>query len=362
MPAGVSTRWAEELGLVEAPLFLPSDNLRGNHAVLLNGGIGSFAISDVEQAVFDPTTAASWAWSADVPHHVSLANDVISLLRWDDPASLRRFSRQSVEGRLETFYEYLRLDRIRSKYDVVEHSIDVFRRIRSFINEQGLPDASSIHAFLYIIASMLSELDAEAGEAIERLTAEFQLDLTYADVFRRFEPMHLSSLINQFRHPVSGPGVVQLIPQLLVRHAGGTVFQEAHFEFIRGGPTDLFGLAGQAEVKISTRGGTHFTPPGLARAVVEQALEARQLPVSLTILDPACGAGAFLQEALRYLQRANYRGSLDLIGYDISPNAAAMARFVLTQAVKTGQTHLYEASRSKHETRWPRILNGPSRT
>ncbi|MBA3356013.1 MAG: N-6 DNA methylase [Pyrinomonadaceae bacterium] len=99
-------------------------------------------------------------------------------------------------------------------------------------------------------------------------------------------------------------------------------------------PTNLFSLPGRAEVKIDTRGGTHFTPPALARAVVEQAFWNVRLGESITILDPSCGAGAFLHEVLRYLQRTEYRGRICLLGSDISENAVAIARFVLSQAIR----------------------------
>ena len=50
------------------------------------------------------------------------------------------------------------------------------------------------------------------------------------------------------------------------------------------------------------------------------------------MLDPSCGAGAFLHETLRLLQRRGYQGKISFFGYDISPNAIAMARFTLAQA------------------------------
>lgn len=83
-----------------------------------------------------------------------------------------------------------------------------------------------------------------------------------------------------------------------------------------------------------TRGGAHFTPPSLARSVVDQTLQQftnLQSRTALTLLDPACGSGAFLHEAVRGLERAGF-GRLTIVGMDISSPAAAMARFVMARA------------------------------
>ncbi len=303
----------------------------GHYSVLLDGGRGSFALSMSQKAEIDNDIAASWIWSADLSHYVSVDEDSVILSRWDDPASTRRFVRRSVESRLEQFYDYLRLDRVRSELDIVRHSIDVFRRVRNYVFEQQIPDEASIHIFLLILSEMMSEQEAPRTTDLEQIVSTYALDISFFDVYRSLEPDMLQSLTTQFRSPIGTPRELKVIPQLLVRHASGTVFQEAHYEFLRNAPTDLFGLPGQATVKIDTRGGTHFTPPGLARSIVEQALGEIEAS-NLTVLDPSCGAGAFLHEALRFLQRRGYQGEVNLLGYDLSPNAVAMARFTLAQA------------------------------
>ncbi|TIU11358.1 MAG: hypothetical protein E5W44_11035, partial [Mesorhizobium sp.] len=109
-------------------------------------------------------------------------------------------------------------------------------------------------------------------------------------------------------------------------------FQEAHFAFQSSAQSDLFGYQPVSSSKQISRGAHHFTPPSLARTIVEQSLAAlpdvatRQL---LTVCDPACGSGAFLTEAARALRRLGYRGRLRLIGHDLSPAAVQMARFAL---------------------------------
>ncbi len=85
-----------------------------------------------------------------------------------------------------------------------------------------------------------------------------------------------------------------------------------------------------------------FTPPNLARALVQKALEAMDSQGgSLTVLDPACGSGVFLVEAIRELSIEGERSQkVKAIGYDISDISAYTTQFCLEYA-----THNAIASR-----------------
>jgi adenine-specific DNA-methyltransferase len=54
-----------------------------------------------------------------------------------------------------------------------------------------------------------------------------------------------------------------------------------------------------------------------------------EFPPILKVFDPACGSGVFLKEILRQLSLKNYQGRVRLEGWDISPAAIDMARFIL---------------------------------
>jgi methylase of polypeptide subunit release factors len=78
-----------------------------------------------------------------------------------------------------------------------------------------------------------------------------------------------------------------------------------------------------------------FTPPSLARVIVEQALDAltdflANKP-AIEILDPACGSGIFLQEAIRELAQRSYRGNVTVKGFDTSAISCTIARFCLNR-------------------------------
>jgi adenine-specific DNA-methyltransferase len=162
---------------------------------------------------------------------------------------------------------------------------------------------------------------------------------------------------------------IETIPSLVVRHAGAIVFQEAHLELGRRGALDLWGVPDAASVRITPSSGVHFTPPGLARVIVEQALQAYgPLPAEISILDPACGSGSILHEAIRTLHDRGYDGRLHVIGYDESPAAVAMARFLISVAKRDWpglaivETHI-DCRDSLSECEWARadliLMNPP---
>lgn len=331
---GLAFDWSQRFGLALAPLFGGNDSapLPGDHHVLLDGGFGTFALSTSTEDLWRHCDPAGWVWSSDIPHHVTVTDNKVAVLRWDAPHEPRVYERGGVERSLDRFYAYLNEDRLRSNRGVVDHLLNYFRRVRSLSHNAGLPDARTTDIYLTALARLIAPEDnqidptalglAEDGPELCARLAAHGLDAAGAEVAAA--PGGLSFL--------------RLQPALAIRHAGGQLFQEAHFELLRVSPNfDLFGLIDAPETRVDNRGGTHFTPPALARSIVEQALAAipdlasRQ---ALTLCDPACGSGAFLHEALRALRRVGFDGRLKLVGLDISAAAIAMARFVLRLSLR----------------------------
>ena len=328
---GLPQRWADQFGLALAPLFGTREVVAdGSHAVLLDGGYGSFAMSETAEEIWRDKTTACWAWSSNLPHHVTATNDVIAVTRWDS-ASVEVLSRSSVEAQIEAFYRYLATDRVRSSQRVVDYVLYLFRRIRSLVADAGLPDDRSIDAFLAFLTEMIDQ-DLRELSAKDRI----EFPKAHADVplLHELPESAVNSILEELRQPTS-PQPFRLLPSLAVRHAGSEIFQEAHFELLRAPSLDLFSYAGPAEANPVTRGGAHFTPAALARCLVEQTLlqvEDLASRKRLTVLDPACGSGSFLHEALRALRRINFAGQIELVGRDISAPAVSMADFVIRHA------------------------------
>lgn len=327
------TEWGRFFGLAIAPLFDGDDRApQGQHCVLLDGGHGTFALSLDCGEIWREGAPAAWTWSSDIAHHVTITPEKVAVLRWDRPAEARTYSRTSVERGLERFYEYLRDDRVRSNKTVVEHLLNFFRRVRALAHEAALPDDRTTDIFACTLARLM------LSEDVALVPEVFGLSADSLEFSARVDQRALRIAIDEIQRSQATISALNLYPDLAVRHAGGLLFQEAHFELLRGpSGADLFGLIGVPEVNSISRGGAHFTPPALARSIVEQALAA--LPdlltrQALTVCDPACGSGAFLHESLRALRRSGFNGRLKLIGHDVSAPAIAMARFVLAAAVR----------------------------
>ena len=328
---GLPQRWADLFGLALAPLFETKEvAVEGSHAVLLDGGYGSFAMSVTAEELWRDEKTACWAWSSNLPHHVTVTDNVVAVTRWDSSRA-EVLSRSSVEAQIESFYSYLATDRVQSSRRVVDYVLNLFRRMRSLVADADLPDERSIDAFLAFLTQIIERDRPEASgkDRIALLNAE-----AGAELLRELPENGVNSLSEELRESTSLLPF-RLFPSLAVRHAGSEIFQEAHFELLRAPSLDLFGYAGPAEAKSVMRGGAHFTPPALARCVAEQTLlqvEGLASRERLTVLDPACGSGSFLHEALRALRRLKFAGEIVLVGRDTSPAAVSMADFVVRHA------------------------------
>ena len=329
--SGLPQRWAQQFGLALAPLFGIEEVVKNaSHAVLLDGGYGSFAMSETDEELWRHEMTASWAWSSNLPHHVTVTSDLVAVTRCDrsDPDL---FDRDSVEKQFDSFYNFLSSDRARPNQRVVDSMLSVFRRVRSLVAESKLPDEFSTDIFLAFLAEMIERDHHEANSEERRGFLKTQ-DST--ELLRRLPESGVESLMDELRLP-SSLRPFRLFPSLAVRHAGSEIFQEAHFELLRVPSLDMFDYVGPAEANPVTRGGAHFTPAALARCIVEQTLlqiEDLRSRRILTVLDPACGSGSFLHEALRALVRDGFSGRVVLVGRDISVSAISMAEFVVRHA------------------------------
>ncbi|MCY3943506.1 MAG: N-6 DNA methylase, partial [Gemmatimonadetes bacterium] len=300
--------------------------------MLLDGGPGSFVLSATDERIWEDRIAADWSWSSNVPHHVTVTGNEVAVVRWDK-AKRERLKRASVARQLNDFYRYLAADRVQSNQDVTNYMLRLFRRVRSLVAAAEMDDDQSIDAFLEFLACVIKQ----SGRSDKVIHGGVSLQTGGEDLLRSLSAPGVDKLLSEVISRPSSGSQPALIPSLAIRHAGSEIFQEAHFELLRASIPDLFGYTGPSRAKQVTRGGTHYTPPLLARTIAEQAFA--QIPNladrdRLTILDPACGSGSFLQEALRALRRCGFHGRLFLIGRDTSGPAISMARFVLTAATK----------------------------
>lgn len=327
----LGAEWSKRFGLAQSPMFaLEQDGTEGEHDVLLDGGYGSFGLSVVDE-LRAPTEAAGWAWSSDLPHHVTVAQQNVQVVRWDAAHDAQVYSLDSVSRDLDGFYRYLCRDRLRSNRTVVQHLITLFGRVRALVAHAHLPDERAIDAFVTVLGDLI------AGEEGPAQPADFGLPEDAEALRKALAGPSLEEALRDIRTAPATLSMLTLHPTLAIRHAGGQLFQEAHFDLVRAPSPDLFGFVEAVTSDRISRGGTHFTPPALARSIVDYTLaqidDVGGRP-TLTLSDPACGSAAFLHEALRGLRRANFDGALRIIGRDVSAPAIAMARFTLTLALR----------------------------
>lgn len=326
----ISHSWSNRFGLAVSPLFEQDEiSNPGCHNVFLDGGQGTFVLSVADDDVWRDWQSAGWVWSSDIAHHVTVTPAKIAVVRWDNPTDVTLLNRNSVEKNLDDFYKFLAGDRIRSTRTVIYHLLNLFRQVRSLAVGAKVPDARSSEIFLFTLARLISE-NSEIG-----VPSRYGIADDVEDLSKKLNQTALSTAVAEIQRNVAS--FLKLFPNLAIRHAGGLLFQEAHFELIRVPSVDFFGHIDAPEVHEVGRGGAHFTPPALARSLVESAighLSDLSNRGSLTVCDPACGSGVFLHEVLRALRRTSFVGRLKLIGRDISPIAISMARFVLNCAVR----------------------------
>lgn len=318
----VADRWASQLGLAPVPLFSEENVDDGRHEILLDGGLGSFAISHTREELWRDRRAAEWAWSSGVPHHVTVTPDRVAVTRWD-AKSPELFSLGSVQDRLDAFYKYLVADRVRSNKRVVEELVELFRKTRSAVATAELPDTESVDVFLALLAEGMEFSGRLLMHEVDR------------ELLNALPPTSRETLVAEAAGQARRSDLLGFQPDLAIRHAGSEIFQEAHFVLGQTPTPDLLGWIGPATAKRETRGTAHFTPPALARTIVERALSELgdiRSRRELTVMDPACGSGSFLYEAVRTIRRMGFQGKLNVIGRDISGPAVSMARFVLSLA------------------------------
>lgn len=345
--------WTTRLGVFPVSLRPNQDDLR---FVLQNGSQGSFCLDLSQNEPLDPRRGA---WSSNVGHYVQEVGAELRVARWDRPAAFAEsWATKSVLPKLEEFHAYLEQSSPPSEASVIAHGIRVFRQLRSSL-PPNTDRTDALHAFLLLLAEASSDVTLRTVDDL----ADRGLDSRAPEFADRIKTHDWESLCSELRQ---GNAVknLSLDVELLLRHAAGSLFQEAHREaFFPGGQQLTLGTLAPLPASVSTRPagvGLHFTPPMVARSLVQEALAEFESvgKEQITVFDPACGSGEFLLEALRQLAMKGFAGRIRVVGWDISPAAIAMARFVLRAEERSLpgrsiQTALLATDSLDPASRWP---------
>ena len=339
--------WAACLGLVHVPLFGPgrAEAASGSSSLLLNGQKTSFALCTIGHKSKAMEQLPGWSWSSNVRHAVILdpSRDQLLLQRWDAPGSFRRFALPSRIGAEELLAVLAEAPPPMAE-DVVLYVLRAFRRLREAMPEKApLPAIKALNALLLgTEAVRLGRLredrwcDASTlADALDQLTSQQRRETGTLDLPKPVRDARIDRLTAFLTCPCPQSSY-KLEPHLLLRHAAGQLYQEAHLLIEQDHGGYLFPEAAEMPPRgKAVQRDVHFTPVPLARALVQQAVGAVKddlLRASvISVLDPACGSGIFLQEAFRELLSIGFSGIVRLQGFDISPISCAMAAFTLSR-------------------------------
>ena len=329
-----AARWAHELGLTATSLFggAPRSEPTGRHFAILDGRRASFACTETGEADVGQEVSRDWRWSADLPHHVLIHSDHVSVWSGRSDAH-RQFERLSVEHSLEDFLAFLETARGAPLPDVVAFLLQEFRRVWGLMPGHGAQGHAALAAFLTGVqsADQLNEGVFQDPDWRVREAEGLGLSGDLLDLVRHLSPEVVSDVSSMGdRMPVG----LRLNPTLAFRHVGGRLFQEAH-GYLEHVQMNLFGGVDVTTVPTFSPSGAYFTPVPLARLLADLALEQFGRPSSsLSIADYACGSAVFLTEVLHALERLGYTGEVRLIGRDVSAEALVMAKVAIQTAAR----------------------------
>lgn len=307
--------WKKNFGLLPIQLK-PSDNAR--EYVMLNGGYGDFCLQTVYDAS-DNIEYFSKSWSSNTKNFVVIDQDSVKVFNW-----LKRtpeiIPQDVITNNFDKFYTYLLSKSYKSERDVVPFIIDIFRQFRNITRERTNPVEA-----LNLLFVLLTSLEEDP--------------LNFNSEKWGVNPLEIPNNFDFYTSKIRG-GIDNIPPELdlIIRHSAGVLFQEAQKEVLFFDPQrDLFGgISSKIETKNKLYSSIHYTPPYLARTIVENSIRLLDKgKARLKILDPACGSSEFLIEVLKQLKEENYQGEILIVGWDSSETAINTSKFLLKYEQRT---------------------------
>ncbi len=307
--------WKKQLGLL--PIHL-NPLIEKEGYMMLNGGSGDFclqtAVSDDEKIDF-----YSKSWSSSTKNFLIVNKGNVQIYNWLNNKT-ETVSQEIVADNFNKFYNYLLSKNYKSSKDLVPFIIDIFRQFRNLTFEKSNP--------------------VEALNLLFRLLTSLEDDINNFNAVKwGLENIDIPSGFDYYIKQLQS-GISNIKPELdlIIRHSAGILFQEAQKEVLFFNPQrDLFGGVSSAlSTKTKLYSSIHYTPPFLSRTIVENSLRNIDLQGGkLRIFDPACGSSEFLIEVLKQLKQLDYKGSVEILGWDISETAINTSKFLLTYEKRT---------------------------
>lgn len=303
--------WQNSLGLLPTNFLFDSQN----QFVMQNGNVNNFCIDFTNQ--YSTEEYQHYSWASDTNCFLSFSGGKLFIYRWDKQNVIEKINLGEFSATfLAKLYKYIGSFTQPKERSIVPIIMDVFGKLRNSAGAGG--GLSSLKSLLFLLAKTNDGnpnlenwgLDDNAGENLPPL---------FDKVFEDFQS-EINSEINT--------------TNILLRHASGRLFQEAHYQAILNPQLNMFEAVPISKViKNKELEGVHFTPSFITRSIVEESLRKFDFTglQEIKILDPACGSGEFLKEALRQIIEihTDFKGLIKLYGWDKSVTAIQVARFSL---------------------------------
>lgn len=311
--------WAKQTGVLPVNL-LHCQNAGVLKYAMLDGDINNFCLDYSENQDMDADAYKQQAWSSNMRNYIRVAGDDVMLYSVGKN-SPERISKSLVLNNMEKFYQYISpKQNVLTVEGIVPFVMKEFRGIRNWLREENSAE-SSMTALLYMLASI-----KDSGSIGNDNLASLGLPTNTFDIVG-----HLPSMEEHLQHLREGMNGFQPDVSLLLRHAAGQLFEEANYIAKFNPQLSLFTNYDIKYAYNPQKLGAFYTPTYLARSIVEKVIKESHIEdkEKISILDPACGSGEFLVEALRQLKTLGFAGKVKVYGWDVSSVAINIANFVL---------------------------------
>lgn len=343
--------WAELFSLIAVPMFGPHPGApappKGVHSLMLDGSRGSFILStEGPKELLVGPDPIRWAWSANIIHAVAIAGEKAIVRRWDSPG-VKEWPVQHEREARSLFRSLEQSPEPPNAQTAIARGLKTFRAVRTAIEKQGGSALDVVLAFNTVLAWVAQRSDSdgdieiEFADAIRAVHSTGQVSFTQQQVSPNLLHYPIGDLARLLRKGDSSSQHYLLDASLLILYASGPLYQEAHKQLLVPAQPDRqqefwskeMLLVGRDRPRALAPKFVHHTPPRLARALVDIALHFLDVDESLDVLDPACGSGVFLIEAIRETGiKKSAPPVISLRGFDQSDLAVAMADFCVRNA------------------------------
>lgn len=311
--------WAKQTGVLPVNL-LHCQNAGVLKYAMLDGDINNFCLDYSENQDMDADAYKQQAWSSNMRNYIRVAGDDVMLYSVGKN-SPEHISKSLVLNNMEKFYQYISPKQdVLTVEGIVPFVMKEFRGIRNWLREENSAE-SSMTALLYMLASI-----KDSGSIGNDNLASLGLPTNTFDIVG-----NLPSMEEHLQHLREGMNGFQPDVSLLLRHAAGQLFEEANYIAKFNPQLSLFTNYDIKYAYNPQKLGAFYTPTYLARSIVEKVIKESHIEdkEEISILDPACGSGEFLVEALRQLKTLGFAGKVKVYGWDVSSVAINIANFVL---------------------------------